>query len=402
MAPPPDSVAEFQGLYGPFVCSEKVLQKIWRQGDFAREQAATSDGRRVEVVSPGRWNLLGGPDFKGARLRLDGEPVTGDVEVHFHAADWAAHGHAANPAYADVVLHVLLFPPGAGELPARRGDGTRLPTLVLLPLLLRDLEEYAADTALEALAARDDWRQLAGLVERPVAETQVLLWKHAQARWRQKVHFARIRLGKLGWSAAAHHTALEILGYRLNRAPMLAVAARHSLEEWRQLNPVEVIQAAGFAWSLHGVRPANHPFARLHQYAAWVKACPDWPERLAEWGRDFPAGPDEVAASTVRARREMALQMRRGKLAQDVTGRAVGGTRSDNLVCDGFLPLLAAHSGRELFAGWFHWFPGDGPDQARRALLRLGVAGSRAQPHGHGYGQGLLGWMLENETRASR
>src|SRR5688572_30260571 len=104
------AVAELQGLYGPFTMHEKIVQKIWLQGEFDARRAQLLDGRPLEIISPGKWNLLGGPDFFGARLRIDGRDVHGDVEIHFHAADWMAHGHAANPSYANVVLHVVLFP----------------------------------------------------------------------------------------------------------------------------------------------------------------------------------------------------------------------------------------------------------------------------------------------------
>ena len=83
-------------------------------------------------------------------------------------------------------------------------------------------------------------------------------------------------------------------------------------------------------------------------------------------------------------------------------GGAVGGTRLDNLVCDGFLPLVAARSDGDLFAAWFHWYLGDVPAQLRRALPKLGVAGMAGQPLCHGWAQGLLGWILEREARASR
>src|SRR5215217_3600747 len=95
-AVPPPAVAEIQGLYGSFSFPEKLLQKIWLRGDFDRASAITSDGRRVRVLHPGKWNLLGGPDFTGARLRFMDEPlreIHGDIEVHLRAADWDAHGH---------------------------------------------------------------------------------------------------------------------------------------------------------------------------------------------------------------------------------------------------------------------------------------------------------------------
>src|SRR5688572_1170402 len=56
------AVAEIQGLYGAFSFAEKLLQKIWLRGDFNRAGAVLSDGRRLKIVHPGKWNLLGGPD----------------------------------------------------------------------------------------------------------------------------------------------------------------------------------------------------------------------------------------------------------------------------------------------------------------------------------------------------
>ena len=94
------SVAELQGLYGSYSFSEYLLQKIWLRGDFDRSRALTAEGERIEILLPGRWNKLGGPDFLGARIRFGTKPeVTGDVELHLHEEDWAAHKHEVDPAY---------------------------------------------------------------------------------------------------------------------------------------------------------------------------------------------------------------------------------------------------------------------------------------------------------------
>jgi hypothetical protein len=90
-----------------------------------------------------------------------------------------------------------------------------------------------------------------------------------------------------------------------------------------------------------------------------------------------------------------------GAGADDHSGDAVGGTRFDTLVCDGFLPLVAAQTGRDLSGAWFNWFLGDVPLAVRQAMPRLGVSGSRMQPCCHGYGQGLLGWILDQKENAS-
>src|SRR5690606_29131588 len=38
---------------------------------------------------------------------LDGDELRGDVEFHLRAGSWHGHGHANDPAYAGVVLHVV-------------------------------------------------------------------------------------------------------------------------------------------------------------------------------------------------------------------------------------------------------------------------------------------------------
>jgi len=209
-----------------------------------------------------------------------------------------------------------------------------------------------------------------------------------------------LRIERLGWEDACHHTALEVLGYRFNRAPMLHVATRWPLAEWARgaVTPQEVFATEGGSahWSLQGVRPANHPRTRLRQYAEWVRIVPDWPARLAGLATQFPdiAG---LPGPTATVRREHHFADWRKRLAREVAGGAVGGPRLDNLVCDGWLPLLSAHGVAAASGLWFHWFPGDSPAQMHRALRELGVLTPRMQPACHGLIQGLLGWWLVRE-----
>ena len=399
MAKSEHTVAEMQGLYGPFTVAERVVQKIWLQQDFAAARARLADGRTLEVLSPGRWNLIGGPDFRHARLRIDGREVEGDIEVHFHAGDWKAHNHAANPAYANVVLHVLLFPPEAGARPQRRADGREIPPFVLLPLLHRDLEEYAADDALETITARDDWRRIEELANMSRDEMRAQLRRRAVARWERKVAYAGQRVARFGWEAAAHQTALEILGYRQNRVPMLATAERWPLPAWRAgVTPLEILRSVN-GWQRQGLRPANRPVTRLFQYRDWVAAVPDWPDRLAAWVKEAAPLPSGGPDTSHAIRRTAALAATRDQL-WELTGRVIGGPRFHTLICDGLLPLAASCGRSDLGVLWFHWFPGDMPDQIRQALPKLGATGTRDQPLCHGFAQGLLAWLIEREICA--
>jgi hypothetical protein len=395
------AVAEIHGLYGPFTFTERLLQKIWLRGEFDAAHAVAEDGRRLQILHPGRWNLLGGPDFRNARIRLGGLELGGDVELHLYAGDWGAHAHASDNAYDRVVLHVVLFPPPSGGQ-ARRSNGSPIPTLVLLPLLLHDLEEYAAEEAVEALASRTDWRVTEELSRLPAAQARALLWAQAEERWRQKARFACRRVERLGWSEACHQTALEILGYRFNRTPMLRIATCAPLGIWAagSLDVGALFAAEAAAWSLQGVRPANHPYLRLGQYAAWCRAQPDWPGQLEKLTGEFPAASREIAAGpTAAVRKQLEMPVLRARIAREVATESVGGTRIDNLVCDGFLPLHAARTDRDLFPFWFHWYCGDLPPRLGTVLKSLGIFDGRSQPACHGMAQGLLGWMLAQENR---
>jgi hypothetical protein len=396
---PSSAVAELQGLYGAFSFPERLLQKIWLRGNFDRDSARTSDGRRLQILHQGKWNLLGGPDFRGARLRLDDGPeITGDVEVHLHAGDWEVHGHVLDRAYDAVVLHVVLFPPDAGR-PTKGANGRNIPVLVLLPLLHHALEEFAAEEAVEVLADRASARLPDELGLLPPCELDSVLHRHAETRWRQKVHFARLRLHRLGWVAACHHAALEILGYRFNRAPMLRVAARWPLALWEREADLAVRAHAAEAgsWSLQGVRPANQPHHRLHQYSAWVQRRGDWPGRLLDLAAEIPSV--DPGGLTREVRRTRRLKGLHDKITREIGATNIAVTRLNTLICDGFLPLLAAQTGVDCHGVWHHWFAGDLPPMMADSLRQLGVFDGRSQPACHGPAQGLLGWLIDREAR---
>ena len=393
-------VAELQGLYGAFTFPERLLQQIWQRSDYDTTHACTADGRPLKIRYSGRWNHLGGPDFAGARLNISGQEISGDVELHLNAQDWYTHGHATNPTYDNVVLHVVLFP--CEEAYTAGAHGRMIPILCLLPRLHHGLEEYAADAAIEQLAGRPLHRAQEKLGLLSNIELDTVLREHAQCRWRSKVYFAQKRINRLGWESACHHVALEILGYRFNRAPMLSVASAHPLAEWTQglIIPDRVFSEESERWILQGVRPLNHPRLRLNQSAQWCRERPDWTERLQSGLTWRALQGDAVAAGQGEWRRRVRLTAVRTHVMDELCANRVRGSRFDNLAGDGFMPLLAAQTGLNLAGAWRGWFAGDAPESAVHLLKALGVFDGRERPVAQGQLQGLLGWMLEQERCA--
>jgi hypothetical protein len=87
------------------------------------------------------------------------------------------------------------------------------------------------------------------------------------------------------------------------------------------------------------------------------------------------------------------------RFADAICANAVPGTRLNNLICDGLLPLLAAAEAHDVEGLWHHWFCGDLPPWLTSGMRQLGFFDGRTQPACHGAAQGLLGWFLEREGK---
>lgn len=100
---------------------------------------------RVPAALLAPWTLLRagragrgpGPDVREVACALPtGVVLAGDVEVHLRASDWVRHGHASDPAYDGVVLHLVWDDdrPAPGT-PQPLPGGGQARTLAVGPLL---------------------------------------------------------------------------------------------------------------------------------------------------------------------------------------------------------------------------------------------------------------------------
>ena len=391
MREPPSRVEEWTGLYGPVFVEERDLQRLWslvatRQGPFV-----TRSGRRLEVLEPGEWNHGRGPDFRDAILEIDGERRHGDVELHFAERDWIRHGHHADPAFARVGLHVVLFPE-AGD----REEPYPPETLEWLPYLGADVEGLLEDAGLRSLLAEDLPPALAALEGYRPEDRQRWMVAAAAERWERKVALARRRLAEADFSTVAHQLFLETLGLKRNRAVFHRVALRFPLEQWcaEPEDTAEMAwQWAGEEWTLSGVRPANHPRRRLQDYAAWIRShAGPWPDFLPERARPPAAGAGGLLPGRpprISARRRALGLAGYEKEIRACFRPAVGGTRFHTWIIDGWLPLLAAAGRCDGAESWFLWWPGDGPDGWADLARRLELTGPD-RPLCNGWFQALL------------
>ncbi len=149
--------------------SERELQRRWAQGRWPVPFLATGPdgvsgpGGVIRVISPGRWNHGPGPDFRDAQiLDADGRARRGDVELHLEPRAWLQHGHAADPAYANLLLHLVERAPASTAPPDPRvPPDTPLPPSDCAPGLSVPTELPCATIVARAGAAAVEARLLA-------------------------------------------------------------------------------------------------------------------------------------------------------------------------------------------------------------------------------------------------
>jgi hypothetical protein len=86
---------------------EEFLHYLWKYSLYDREELLDSEGNQIIVVNPGEYNRDSGPDFFNARLRIAGTDWAGNVEIHIRSSDFDSHRHNIDPAFDNVILHVV-------------------------------------------------------------------------------------------------------------------------------------------------------------------------------------------------------------------------------------------------------------------------------------------------------
>jgi hypothetical protein len=400
--------------------SERLLQGIWERQRILRDNLRTLDGRRLFILHPGFLNREAGPDFKRAVIRIEDGPVQeGDVEVDLTPAQWRQHHHADNPAYGNVILHVVWQAAGVG------GGVPSLPTLALETLLdapLSRLARWLDHSHPRAGGVKVNGRCSGPLGKLQPAAMEALLEQAALCRLQARAEHIAARARADGWTQALWEALFRALGYKHNVWPMVRLAELRP--RWHQpgstrvelearllgiagllpANPVITTDAGTrhvkalwdawwrdreeFAeyilppgtWRMAGVRPANHPQRRL-ALAAWWLTQPDLASRLRTWARET-AKPAMLRESLERLLRPPAtgfwsthLTLR--SAATTTPLQLLGTERLADLAANAILPWLwaVAEAGkrdsvcREVETRYLSW-----PKAAENAVLKLARA----------------------------
>jgi hypothetical protein len=198
---------------------EEYLDYIWKFQYFDQVHLTTSQGESLIILDPGIRNEHAGPDFMDAHIRIENIDWYGHVELHTHASAWHTHQHHLDPAYENVILHVVWY----DDQPIQRADKTSLPTVSLAhrvaPALLKQcaqLIEQQTDIPCERQLT-----QVSTLIQHTMLD-RVLFQRLSH---KNALVYQLLSNNQGNWEETAYQLLAYNFGFKVNSAAMLAMCA---------------------------------------------------------------------------------------------------------------------------------------------------------------------------------
>lgn len=115
--------------------NEKLLQYLWNFKIFTSFNFKDIEGNPVEILNFGKWNNDSGPDFLMAKIKTKNIILAGNIELHVKSSDWIFHNHSKDPAYENIILHVVF----RNDIDITEFKDKNIPTLELEPYIDKDI-----------------------------------------------------------------------------------------------------------------------------------------------------------------------------------------------------------------------------------------------------------------------
>ena len=265
---------------------EMLIQALWNEQDFCRELIG-EEGQSIQVLYPGKWNYHEGPDFLDAVVKINGIKQLGDIEIHFRPSDWNSHGHAGDPRYKNVLLHVVW------ELNKLADSPIDPPLLELkkhcalsLPQIQRkyQLQTYGRQQQIKPTTSA---LQISKLSDDDLMN---ILDKSGAHRLAQKANKFEADCLQVGLEQALYQNIMEVMGYSKNRTAFLSLAKSAST---KKLQTYENHEKIAIIWGESGLLPdpsqnSIHPDQQEALTTLWDAW---WPHRQAyngsiKWSRN--------------------------------------------------------------------------------------------------------------------
>jgi hypothetical protein len=281
---------------------EDFLHFLWRTRRFEANNLSTTDQQPLIILQPGAYNSHAGPDFFNGRIRLGTTEWAGNIEMHVRSSEWNIHGHSADPAYDNVILHVVW----EDDKPIYRANGELIPCLIL-----RNHVNAKLQISYEQLMQGEKWIPCATrFLETPPIVRLNWYDRLSTERLEQKTIdlAAQLAATENHWEEAFYRILARSFGLKVNSEPfeMLArslpasILAKHKTDlfqiesllfgqaglldadfkeeypkhlakEYRYLQQkYGLVPMDGSLWKFLRLRPANFPTVRIAQFAVLV------------------------------------------------------------------------------------------------------------------------------------
>jgi len=198
---------------------EDFLHYIWKYRKFQIHNLVTVWGEAVTVLSVGEHNFNAGPDFFNAQIKISEQLWAGNVEIHVKSSDWFLHNHEQDPAYDNVILHVVW----EHDTEIFRKDNTPIPTLALKDFVdVEVLKNYS-----KLFAKQNQWINC----EKEFAAIDPFVFSH----WKERLFFERLerksneirallKASKNDWEAVLFVMMAKNFGLKVNGEAFLSMA----------------------------------------------------------------------------------------------------------------------------------------------------------------------------------
>jgi hypothetical protein len=198
--------------------NESFLHYIWQFQYFDKKDLNTSTGESITVFNPGFKNTHAGPDFYDAKLKIDSIEWAGSVEIHIYSSGWMEHKHHTDPAYENVVLHVVW----EENEKIFRADGTLIPTLELKPRVAQSfLLRYK-----RIIHSRHKVPCANAISLVPAVIKRSMLDRALMSRLESKANHILLALDKshADWEETCYQMLCKNFGFKVNTEPFLQLA----------------------------------------------------------------------------------------------------------------------------------------------------------------------------------
>ncbi|WP_310300959.1 DUF2851 family protein [Flavobacterium aquidurense] len=154
---------------------EDFLHYLWKFKKFETLNLKTTTNEQITIIKTGDYLQLSGPDFFNAQIRIGDQKWAGNVEIHLKSSDWYVHHHEKDPAYENVILHVVwehdteIFSKNNSEIPV---------------LVLKDYVPSEIINNYNSLISPKTWIPC----EKQIAQVEEFVFKN----WQERLFFERL------------------------------------------------------------------------------------------------------------------------------------------------------------------------------------------------------------------